>query len=37
VARPTEYGPHQAKDLRAEEDWDVIATDLEDFATQMGA
>ncbi|MES2184878.1 MAG: haloacid dehalogenase type II [Pseudomonadota bacterium] len=37
IARPTEYGPRQAKDLRAEEDWDVIATDLEDFAGQMGA
>jgi 2-haloacid dehalogenase len=35
-ARPTEYGPHQTKDLRAESDWDVVAKDIEDLATQMG-
>jgi 2-haloacid dehalogenase len=37
VPRPTEYGPAQATDLRAEEDWDVIAADLEDLAARMGA
>lgn len=36
-ARPTEYGPEQTKDLKAESDWDVIATDIEDLATKMGA
>ncbi len=36
INRPTEYGEKQAKDFKAEEDWDVIATSLEDFATQMG-
>ena len=37
VPRPTEYGPAQATDLTAEEDWDVIAADLEDLAARMGA
>jgi len=35
-ARPTEYGPRQSKDLRADSDWDVVARDIEDLATQMG-
>jgi 2-haloacid dehalogenase len=35
-ARPTEYGPHQSTDLRPESDWDVVARDIEDLATQMG-
>jgi len=36
-ARPTEYGPHQMRDFKAEGAWDVIATDIEDLASQMGA
>ncbi|MFC4275780.1 haloacid dehalogenase type II [Achromobacter aloeverae] len=36
IHRPTEYGPNQSKDLRAEEDWDRIAKDIGDFASQMG-
>jgi len=36
IARPTEYGPKQSKDLRAESDWDVIATSIEDMADQLG-
>jgi 2-haloacid dehalogenase len=35
-ARPGEYGPNQARDLVAESDWDVIAADIEDLATQLG-
>jgi 2-haloacid dehalogenase len=37
IPRPTEYGPAQAANLAAEEDWDVIAADLEDLAARMGA
>ncbi len=37
VPRPMEYGPAQTTDLVPEEDWDVIATDLEDLAGRMGA
>jgi 2-haloacid dehalogenase len=36
IARPLEYGPAQTADLAAEEDWDVIARDLQDFAALMG-
>ena len=36
VARPTEYGPGQTKDLKAEEDWDVVAEDFVDLARRMG-
>ena len=36
IARPTEYGPKQSKDLRAESDWDVITTSIEDMADQLG-
>ena len=35
-ARPGEYGPHQKIDLAPESDWDVIAADIEDVATQLG-
>jgi 2-haloacid dehalogenase len=35
-ARPTEYGPHQKRDFSAEGEWDVVATDIEDLATQLG-
>lgn len=34
--RPTEYGPHQTRDFAAEQRWDVIATDIEDLAAQLG-
>jgi 2-haloacid dehalogenase len=36
-ARPTEYGPDQSKDFSATEAWDVVATDIEDLASQLGA
>ncbi len=35
-ARPTEYGPGQTKDVRAESDWTVVAQNIEDLARQMG-
>jgi 2-haloacid dehalogenase len=37
VARPTEYGPHQTKDFKAEHDFDVVATDFVDLAKKLGA
>ncbi|MGI3778839.1 MAG: haloacid dehalogenase type II [Janthinobacterium lividum] len=37
VARPTEYGPAQTADLRAEQDWDVTAASLEALADSLGA
>ncbi len=36
VARPTEYGPNQAKDLRAEHGFDVIAGSFIDLADKLG-
>ena len=35
--RPTEYGPLQAGDLAPEQDWDVVARDVEDLAARLGA
>ncbi len=37
VLRPTEYGPAQDKDLKAEEQWDIIANDFGELATTLGA
>ena len=37
VARPTEHGPGQTTDLKAEEDWDVVARDFNDLADKVGA
>jgi 2-haloacid dehalogenase len=37
VARPTEYGPHQAKDFKATGSWDVVAQDFVDLAQRLGA
>ena len=34
--RITEYGPHQRRDFAPEESWDIVATDIEDMATQLG-
>ncbi|MFI5401200.1 MAG: HAD family hydrolase, partial [SAR324 cluster bacterium] len=36
VGRPTEYGPHQKQDFKAEHDYDVIAKDMVDVAIQLG-
>ena len=35
-ARPDEYGPHQKRDYTADQDWDIVATDIEDMARQLG-
>jgi 2-haloacid dehalogenase len=37
VARPTEYGPGQQTDLRAEHAFDVVAADFVDLAAKLGA
>ncbi|MDR3533237.1 MAG: haloacid dehalogenase type II [Rhodopila sp.] len=34
--RPQEYGPHQKRDYAADQDWDVVATDIEDMASKLG-
>jgi 2-haloacid dehalogenase len=35
--RPTEYGPHQIRDLAADSDWTVVAGDIEDLAARLGS
>jgi 2-haloacid dehalogenase len=35
IPRPTECGPTQTTDLRPEGHWDIVASDLEDLATQL--
>jgi 2-haloacid dehalogenase len=35
-ARPNEYGPNQKRDYNAEQEWDYVAKDIEDLATQLG-
>ncbi|MBV8868159.1 MAG: HAD-IA family hydrolase, partial [Acetobacteraceae bacterium] len=35
--RPTEYGPHQSRDFKADADWDVVASDIEEMAGLLGA
>lgn len=35
VARPTEYGPHQSKDFKAEHEFDIVARDFGDLADQL--
>ena len=34
--RPDEYGPHQNRDYAADQDWDIVATDIQDMATKLG-
>ena len=36
VPRPAEHGPGQTTDLEPDEDWDAVANDIEDLATQLG-
>jgi 2-haloacid dehalogenase len=36
ISRPMEFGSRQSEDLRAEEDWDVVAEDMIDLAKKMG-
>ncbi|MGA7329304.1 MAG: haloacid dehalogenase type II [Rhodomicrobium sp.] len=35
VLRPAEHGPHQQTDLRAEDQWDVIAGNFEELADKL--
>ncbi len=36
VARPTEHGPGQTTDLKAEREWDVVADSFVDMAVKLG-
>lgn len=36
VARPKEYGPRQSGDFAAESDWEHVAADFVELATQLG-
>jgi 2-haloacid dehalogenase len=36
VARPTEYGPRQSRDFKADSDWDFVAKDFEELAGMLG-
>jgi 2-haloacid dehalogenase len=36
VPRPTEYGPHQKGDFKADRDWDVVADSFGGLAAAMG-
>ena len=36
VARPTEYGPHQSRDFKADRDWDVVTDSFTSLAKAMG-
>lgn len=35
VNRPLEYGPNQSSDLKAEQDWDIVVTSIEEVAERM--
>jgi 2-haloacid dehalogenase len=35
VARPTEYGPEQTRDLSPDADWDIVADDFPDLARHL--
>jgi 2-haloacid dehalogenase len=35
IARPSEYGPRQATDLAASDDWDLTAESITDLASQL--
>ena len=37
IARPTEYGPHQSRDVRPESDWDHAVDSIEALADRLGA
>lgn len=36
IARPSEHGPNQTKDVEAEQAWDHVAGSMEDLASQLG-
>ena len=37
VVRPTEHGPDQKTDLKAEQAWDFVVNDLNELASQLDA
>ncbi len=37
ITRATEYGQHQARDFGPEGEWDVVASDMQEFAGKMSA
>jgi 2-haloacid dehalogenase len=37
IPRTKEYGPRQVKDFAPEDKWNVVASDFEDLASQLGA
>lgn len=37
IPRPLEHGPGQTRDLRPEQDWDVVAKDFRELADRLGA
>jgi len=36
VLRPTEYGPNQKTDLKAEADWNIVTDSIEGIADALG-
>jgi 2-haloacid dehalogenase len=36
VNRPTEHGPNQKTDVRAEEDWDIVVENFDELANELG-
>ena len=34
--RPDEYGPHQKRDFKADQEWDFVADNIEDLAGKLG-
>jgi 2-haloacid dehalogenase len=34
--RPSEYGPHQQRDFTADQDWEIVAQDIQDMASKLG-
>jgi 2-haloacid dehalogenase len=36
IPRPTEHGPGQTTDLKPDQDWDIVANDLQDLAGKLG-
>ncbi len=36
IPRPTEYGPHQTKDVKPDGDWSLVAADFNDLAGKLG-
>lgn len=34
--RPSEYGPHQKRDYAPDQDWDIVAADIQDMAARLG-